>query len=456
MGLADVDIKQVARYCATDAILPIHIINRLEKNLRVRGEYSPQLVALFSYVTPFVANIQSAGFAFDLPKAEEARRELESLRQGAQDNIYEYSGEINLNSPKQKAWFLFGDKSGVEDTGLPTLGMDIPKIKGARTDTGQASTGINVREALRNIHPAIDSLNLWSRYDKALDYLDICSRSVGDGSLIRGNFKLVRIVSGRLAVSDPPLQLISAKKFPQLKRLFVSRWGHGGVILSLDGGQMELRWGAMESNCTAIIEAIKAGIHPHQATADMCNVDYDLGKRINFACVYGASWQKLEQLGVQRKIAKEVVKKLEREWAPLYKFQEEVKYEILNTGKTSTTYGRVRRLPKANSFYDHEVLSGVNFRFQAPASDLTQLLGSAIVRSCGELALPIMTNHDGLDFDLRKDDLPIVLRHIEKCVKDLPGLAQDVLGISLTIPFEFTIKTGVNWLDQKEIVRYTT
>lgn len=231
-------------------------------------------------------------------------------------------------------------------------------------------------------------------------------------------------------------------------------------MVDVDASQMELRYAAWESKDPVLRSVFLEGLDPHQATADLCGVSRSFGKTINFASIYGASIGKLVALGLPKKIAKKVKYTLDNEWRVLYDYFGRIERAVVRDGYTKTPYGRTRRLLGATPSTDTGqflLREGKNFRIQAPASDIVQLLGVWMLRNYRRNALPTMTNHDGLTFDLLdKENLNEMLDTMQEAISTFPDFLHDVLGLEFDIPLEFTVEVGHNWLDKEYIKTITT
>ena len=91
------------------------------------------------------------------------------------------------------------------------------------------------------------------------------------------------------------------------------------------------------------------------------------------------------------------------------------------------------------------MLEAANFVIQAPASDFVQTLGARLAIALDGLAVPIMSNHDGLMFDVfDKSTLPHVVGTLLTTLSEFHKIVHDVFKVQLEVPFEWDIKTGPN------------
>jgi len=389
-----------------------------------------------------------------------------------QEGLDELSSGVNLDSPKQLSAYIYGIHSGLSKEEvvacLPAecspLNLSVPNVHNSRGKS-YARTADHVISEIEDV----EFTKLLKQYRSATKvyrtYIEGIQKNLYiDGKVYPdifpasqwGEFKNQAggTTSGRLSIKNPPLQTLD--KDSDIIQVFVSRF-KDGCIVGLDGSQMELRWGAFESQDPTLLEIFSSGKDPHQATADLCGTDRATGKTANFLCIYGGSAKKLSQEGLPVKLARKVVAELSRAWSKLYTFEKGVAYEIIRYGETNTPYGRFRRLPGVTSPYSHDALAGINFRFQAVASDICQLLGDEITLQSQGRMIPILTEHDGLYWDVKEEDRCSALDIIGQCVYNLPTLLEQVLSIrNLNIPFVFEAKVGPNLGEMNKIQTFTT
>ena len=69
-----------------------------------------------------------------------------------------------------------------------------------------------------------------------------------------------------------------------------------------------------------------------------------------------------------------------------------------------------------------------------------------------DFAVPILSNHDGLIFDVRsKEHLPIFLDELKAAIDNLPDLVREVLDIELSVPIKFSAEVGKNLFEMEKI-----
>lgn len=115
-------------------------------------------------------------------------------------------------------------------------------------------------------------------------------------------------VTGRFSVTEPALQTLSKDKedspFP-IRRAFIPT--PGNALVEMDYKSMEFVMMCDYAGELKLIEKLKAGHDPHQATADMTGVTRQQAKTLNFMLLYGGGAAKL---AASLKITVEAAKKL--------------------------------------------------------------------------------------------------------------------------------------------------
>lgn len=131
--------------------------------------------------------------------------------------------------------------------------------------------------------------------------------AAADGNnVVHTNFKQAGTVTGRMSSIEPNLQNLASDDnetpFP-IRRAFIPRPGH--FFLSIDYKQMEFRLLLEYAKELELIEKIKNGHSPHEATAEMTGLGYKAAKTLNFGLIYGMGIKKLARaIGVTEQEAR--------------------------------------------------------------------------------------------------------------------------------------------------------
>ncbi len=114
---------------------------------------------------------------------------------------------------------------------------------------------------------------------------------------IHPNLRQAGTVTTRFACKEPNLQNLTKEEevdahFP-VRRAFVPR--EDFVFVMIDYDQMEFRMMLDYAGEMELIEKIKNGLDPHQATADMTGLTRSAAKTLNFGLLYGMGVEKLSR-----------------------------------------------------------------------------------------------------------------------------------------------------------------
>ena len=228
-----VDRGTAVRYGCRDADGTLRLAGALGSRLDALGLRPVYELELSTY--PFIERMQRIGVKPDLAHFAELSVALGAEISSLQFELEQATGRpgFNANSGDQVADFLFG-QCGLEE------------IK--RTSSGRGSTNDKILEALEREHPDIPAITLCRTYretyklkhtfvDRLPDFVD---RWPHDGR-IHCNFRTTRVVTGRLASSDPNMlaQPEHGRFAKDFKRGWIAEDGH--ALVQLDMSQVELR-----------------------------------------------------------------------------------------------------------------------------------------------------------------------------------------------------------------------
>lgn len=195
----------------------------------------------------------------------------------------------------QKAERSFTDQTGVEltDSGK-CLG---PIFEGLGFKPGTTETGeYEVTDAfLQTVsHPLGEVVREYRDARKrANTYFKSYVYFADANGVVHANMKQSGTATGRFSYMDPNLQNIPAEdpsKYP-VRRAFVPR--EGFFFVSIDYQQMEFRMMLDEASQHDLIEKIKNGHDPHDATAELTGLTRKSAKTLNFGLLYGMGKEKL-------------------------------------------------------------------------------------------------------------------------------------------------------------------
>jgi DNA polymerase len=443
-------LELVAKYNGIDTALPPIIIDNILAQVKERGEYSPYLDEWYQRVVPFCAELHRHGMKLDLTRLSEIQEKYEFKRDIYLKSCDNYFDGDNLGSDAQVSDCLYG-----------SLGVEIPydfegDVVGKSGRPSVAAPVLNYllaqKETPDEARTFIEELLIYKKYRSLVSKFITGPKGIRANlypdDFIHPQYYIIKTeleggtATGRLSAKLPAVQTIEKKS--ELKKAFVSRY-KDGWIMEIDGDQMELRIAGILSQDSYLHEVFTEDKDPHQATADLCGVSRFEGKTINFALIYGASRDKLVELGLSEEKADEVYTTLEDSLVMLYKYMEELVWQFRKTKKMVGPYGRIRRFAD-----NRDVLAAKNFMVQHIASDICQDLGARLTLELEGYAVPIYSGHDGLAFDVKGHRVNATIDTMRELVASLPEIMKESFNMEATLPLKFTITKGRNWREQEE------
>ncbi len=392
-----------------------------------------------------LADIESCGIRVDkkfLTRfSQEVRRKVDRLR----GDIFEQAGhEFNMNSPQQLQRVLFED-------------LKLTPIK--RTKTGY-STNEEVLLKLKRKHPIIPLILDYREYNKLYTtYLSPFLKQVEEsGEIIHARFHQTGTQTGRLSSSSPNIQNLPARSdfTQQFRKAFISSFP-GGIILSCDYSQIELRILAHFSGDEHLCEAFRTDSDVHRYTASLLfgrsqekisSPQREVAKMVNFGIIYGmSSFRLARELNMSFEEADGFIAEYFIRYPMVKEFIEKIYRQVEQEGLVRTLKGRIRFLPDINS--PHRELrefahrQAVNTPIQGSAADIIKMAMVGIHRQMKSEKIDsnlIAQIHDELIFDVRKDELSKVKEIAQKEMEHV---------VSLNVPLKVNVKQGPNWFELK-------
>ncbi|MER6382066.1 DNA polymerase [Streptomyces sp. NPDC001118] len=161
---------------------------------------------------------------------------------------------------------------------------------------------------------------------------------------------------------------VPAQTFPAgtgyVRNMFLAEEGH--VSVSIDFGNMELRFLAAESRDPVMMDAFLNNKDLHQITADAAGVGRKTGKMANFLTVFGGGWKALmQQAGIDEKTARRTINAFNETYTWVGKLSKKLMAEAKRYGYIYTVTGR--RLPVDKS----RAYSALNYYIQSGSRDIT-------------------------------------------------------------------------------------
>lgn len=360
--------------------------------------------------------------------------------------IYELAGEqFNINSPKQLGVILF-EKLGF--------------TKGKKTKTGY-STSAEVLEALAAEHEIVAKIleyrqlvKLNSTYIEGLQAI-----MVPETGKVHTSLNQTVTATGRLSSTEPNLQNIPIRleEGRRIRKAFLP--SPGGLLLSADYSQIELRVLAHIAQDPVLMEAFHMDQDIHNRTAaEVFGVPMDLvskemrraAKAVNFGIVYGISDFGLSQdLGISRAEARAYIDNYFARYKGVRKYIDGIIAQAREQGYVTTILQRRRYLPDILSTNFHlrsfAERTAMNTPIQGSAADIIKL-AMLRIQEVIEKEMPdcrmLLQVHDELIFDVPAALLEPMARKVNKVMSE---------AYALSVPLKVDIQAGPNWYDLKPL-----
>ena len=445
LSMRQVPVEKVVEYAGEDADITLQLGHYFRPKLKEEG-LDKLYKDMEEPLMKVLVDLEYNGINLDVPYLEAYSRELDTLIQKAQAEIYKDAGSpFNISSPKQVGEVLF-DKMG-----LP--------YRWRKTKSGQYSTS---EEKLLEMAPEFEIVSKilkYRSYSKLKStYVDALPNMVNPKTgRVHSSFNQALTATGRLSSNNPNLQNIPIRtpEGRKVREAFIPR-GEDYILLAADYSQIELRLIAELSGDEAMLEAFQKGHDIHRATAarvydkaleEVTADERRNAKTVNFSIIYGAGATNLSrQLDISRKEASELIKRYFARYNGLKIYMDKAVEKAREEGYVTTLMGRRRYLRDINSkngmIRSHAERNAINTPIQGTAADMIKMAMIKVqnaLKAGNYKTKMILQVHDELVFDLHKDEVETVMPIIEKNMKEaMPGLK---------VPILVGMDTGQNWLE---------
>ena len=441
---AEIPVADAARYCAADS----------EAVLRLHAAFRPDIDAhglarlLDTIEIPLVAvlvDMEWHGVLVDRQRLGEIGREFARELGRLEGEIHRSAGtDFNINSTPQLRTILF-DK------------LQLPVLK--KTKTG-ASTDYEVLEQLAAMGHEVPKLLIEYRELSKLKstYVDSLPAYVHpETGRIHTSFNQTGASTGRLSSSDPNLQNIPVRteRGEAIRRAFVAP--PGGLLLTADYSQIELRLLAHLSGDPAFVQAFERGGDIHRQTAAVIfgvaegAVTAEMrarAKTINFATIYGQGPFALSrQLGITQDEAKEFIRQYFERFAGVRAWLDRTVADAREKGYVETLLGRRRYVPEIRdknfNMRAFAERTATNSPLQGSAADLIKIAMIRIREAFGRDGLAarmVLQVHDELVFEVTEAELEDAKALVKR---EMEGAAR------LRVPLVVSLGAGGNWVEAK-------
>jgi DNA polymerase I len=445
LGFDQVPIEEATRYSAEDAVIALRLWHNLKK--RLEGESETRIFAEVDMpLVDVLARMEMQGVCIDVEYLASLSKEFAGELKKIEERIQAFTlGPVNLNSPKQLGVLLF------DQLKLPPQG---------KTKTGY-STDASVLEVLAELHEVPKLLLEYREISKLKGtYVDplplLRDKKTGK---IHASFHQTGTSTGRLSSSDPNLQNIPIRsdRGMKIRGAFIPQ--KGGLLLSADYSQIELRLLAHMSDDPDLVRSFREGEDVHRRTASeifgISTEQVDDGQRsvakaINFGLMYGKTAFGLSQeLKISRREAQDTIDRYFKRYAAVKRFLEQQILVAKERGYAETMLGRKRYLPDISA-RNPAIRQGaermaMNTPIQGTAADLMKLAMIEIdaeLQRRGLQSKLIIQVHDEVVLDCPKDEAEEARKLVERVM-----ITTGERGLKLSVPLTVNSAIGKTWLE---------
>lgn len=441
IGFEQVELDTATRYAAEDADVTLQLHQAMWPSI----EADPRLRHIYADIEmPALKVLQAMerhGVLVDSQLLAAQSGELAAQLQALEQQAHEVAGQpFNLGSTKQLGEILFGQ-------------LGLPVVK--KTAGGKPSTDESVLEKLALDYPLPKILLQWRSLAKLKStYTDKLPTMVNARTgRIHTTYSQATAITGRLSSSEPNLQNIPVRTAEgrRIREAFIAP--PGGVLMSADYSQIELRIMAHISQDQGLLKAFAEGQDVHRATAaevfgvPLAEVNSEqrrYAKVINFGLIYGMSAFGLAaSLGIERGAAQSYIDRYFARYPGVAAYMERTRAEAHARGYVETVFGRRLWLPEihASNVSRRQMAerAAINAPMQGTAADLIKMAMidvDAWLRREGLAARIVMQVHDELVLEVPEAE-------VERLRVALPERMAGVA--SLTVPLLAEVGAGANW-----------
>lgn len=396
-------------------------------------------------LTYVLIDMEYTGVNIDKKFLDKMKFEVSKQVKDLEEDIYRLAGtrDFNIMSPKQLGKVLFDD-------------LSIPYPKRIKSDKSY-STSVDILnkltdyEIIRKILDYRTVTKLYSNYIVGLiDYIK------EDGK-IHTIFTQTLTRTGRLSSVGPNLQNIPVREeYGRLiRKAFIP--SDGGVIISSDYSQIELRVFAHMSGALNLIEAFNKDMDIHTKTAmDIYHIgEHEVtknerrnAKAVNFGILYGiSSFGLSEDLGINVKDAKKFIDNYLETYPGIKDYMNNLINKAHEDGYVKTMFGRKRVIDELSSANYMVKTSGermaLNTPIQGTSADILKIAMIEIHKELKKKNLKtkmIIQVHDELLFDTPRDEYDEVVSIIKEKMEE---------ACKLSVPLKVDIESGDSWYEAK-------
>lgn len=422
-------------YGASDAYYTYKLYGILKKQVDKAGNYWLYENILLPAQRAFI-DMEMHGILIDLEHMKKARAGYQPIIDRLEKACQDYAKKKGFDpakyvkKPKSK---LMAVKSVPQKKGLF---YDVLKLAPAKDKKGKVTTG----EEFYKKYPKHEVTKMFKEHGHVSKMVSTYITGVEDDihpdNRVRPSFKIYGATTGRLSASDPPIQTLPKDKnlkkeigdsFISLRKAYIAPEGY--VFCEADYTALELYIAYHYSGDVALYNALKSGDFHTQAASNAFNVAMkDVDSRIRDAskCITYGVMYRLQAKSLKVSLADEKIVATEDQcqeyidnwfagFPQYHEWWQATQDSVMDTGKLTTAMGRIRVWDYIDSTNEDRVKNqAVNFPIQSLANDLCLMALiklNTILKEKG-YGHVIITVHDSIEFELKKDTLHEAVRII--------------------------------------------
>jgi DNA polymerase-1 len=227
------------------------------------------------------------------------------------------------------------------------------------------------------------------------------------------------------------------------------------TLVEVDYAQFELRILAQLAGCQTMLRACEQGEDLHLATAasilgkacaDVSQDDRQLGKRVNFAIIYGQRATQLAQkIDGSTADAEELIAAFFEQYPAVKNWSDGIVRQFEKTGVVRSIFGRQFKRPTATDrpCSGRESRRAVNFVVQATAAEifkLNLLRLKAVLKSRATIVMPV---HDAVLLETPRSQVEEVAKVVKVIMEQSPQRCP--------APIVVRVSCGANWAEMQRV-----
>lgn len=429
---AEIPLEVLGKYNALDSKYTYELFKLQREKL---GKVRQRLVdGIVVPVAALLVRMEERGVHVDRTKLEAITKRMKGMAaRRLREMGREFPG-VNFGSPKQLRNLVFR-----------TLGLNssVTTDKGARSVKGEVLDKLARKEPrLKKLAEARKIASLINRV------LTPWTEAVDEQGIIRTNFNIGQVVTGRLSSNNPNLQNIDRPsktiKWKGIQREALTSRFENGVIVQLDQMQGELRVQAAVAGDTKFLNAFRNGEDPHQMTADELGCDRSKAKNINFSIIYLISPHGLkERYGIGEREGAGLIHRWYELHPQIRDYQTACFHSVQRLGYVESIFGWRRHLSDMED--EHQRSQAVNFPIQNACVVITYLGMIAVekmLQKGGYKSLLIHQVHDSIVLDCPRKEARVVAKKAKHIMENLDLKPWVGNRLKHPIPLGVDIKSG--------------